>query len=50
MGERNRKPIVINVDDEDSWIVINADENKFKAYGSPQKLTTILKYLQEWLT
>lgn len=49
-GEQNKKPIKVDIDNGDSWIVINANENEFKGYGGPGNLSAILEYAQEWLT
>ncbi|MDF7680885.1 Imm53 family immunity protein [Enterobacteriaceae bacterium ESL0689] len=49
-GEYGRKSKTINIDEDDAWIVINANDNHFDGYGSPDNLVAILKYAQEWLT
>lgn len=48
-GEHGRQPKKINIDGDESWLVINASEHDFKGYGSPDNLVEMLKYVQEWL-
>ncbi|WP_347253184.1 Imm53 family immunity protein [Leminorella grimontii] len=54
-GESNRRPITVKIpsaadfDDNDNWIVIDANDNKFEGHCSPQNLPIVLQYAKEWI-
>lgn len=49
-GESDRPLLSINLTgDDNNWIIINADDNEFKGYCSPQNLSVVLNHAKEWI-